>query len=118
MRRLRGAGVAGALVAAALLVAGCSQVSALAPVGGDRVTEVRYAANDLLVEAGTDVMTAPVCTMASDKAVTCDGETFDHAKIHVESTAADQTTMTLTVGTTTLYNGSIQSVLDTAMSTP
>ena len=68
MRRLRSAAVAGAFVAAALLVAGCSQVSALAPVGGDRVTEVRYAANDQLLKAGTDVMTAPVCTMATDKA--------------------------------------------------
>jgi hypothetical protein len=101
----------------ALLLAGCSQVSALAPVGGDRVTEVRYAANDLLVTAGVDVMTAPVCTMASDKAVTCTGETFDHRAIHVESAAADQERMKVTVGATTLYSGDIQSVLDKAMST-
>ena len=65
-----------ALAAAALLLAGCSQVAALAPVGGDRVTGVRYAANDLLVSNGIDVMTAPVCVMATDKGVTCQGTTL------------------------------------------
>jgi hypothetical protein len=110
--------IAVAVLGGALLLTGCSQVDALAPVGGGRVTDVRYAANDLLVASKVDVMTAPVCTMATDKAVTCTGETFDHQAIHVESTAADQARMTVTVGTTTLYSGDIQTVLDKAMSTP
>ncbi|MFN8149173.1 MAG: hypothetical protein U0R76_17125 [Candidatus Nanopelagicales bacterium] len=104
-----------ALAAAALLLAGCSQVAALAPVGGDRVTGVRYAANDLLVSNGIDVMTAPVCVMATDKGVTCQGTTLDGQDIRVVSTAADQARMVLTVGTRTVYDGDIQAVLDKAM---
>jgi hypothetical protein len=107
-----------AAIGGAVLLAGCSQVDALAPVGGGRVTDVRYAANDLLTKANVDVMTAPVCTMAKDRAVTCTGETFDHLAIRVESSAADQAHMLLTVGPTTLYSGEIQTVLDQAMSTP
>ena len=40
-----------ALAAAALLLAGCSQVAALAPVGGDRVTGGRLLRVDLILEA-------------------------------------------------------------------
>ena len=69
------------------------------------MTEVRYAANDLLLQNGVDVMTAPVCSMASDKSVTCEGETLDHKKIAVESTAADQSSLTVTVDGTLLATG-------------
>lgn len=102
-------------VAAVCLVSGCSQVSALAPVGGDRVTGVRYAANDLLVDAGIEVLTAPVCVQASDKGVTCEGTTRDAQPIRVVSRADDQARMTLTVGDRTLYDGDIQTVLEEAM---
>lgn len=105
----------GVVLGAVVLLAGCSQVSALAPVGGDRVTEVRYAANDLLLQNGVDVMTAPVCSMASDKSVTCEGETLDHKKIAVESTAADQSSLTVTVDGTLLATADIASVLEKAM---
>ena len=104
-----------ALLAGALLLAGCSQVAALAPVGGARVSGVRYAANDLLVDAGIDVMTAPVCVQATDKGVTCAGETMDGQDITVVSTAADQARMVLKVGSRTVYDGDIQTVLEKAM---
>lgn len=100
---------------ATLLLAGCSQVAALAPVGGDREAGVRYAAIDLLLDAGIEVMTAPVCDQASDKAVTCAGTTLDGQDIRVVSPADDQARMVLTVGTRTVYDGEIQSVLDEAM---
>lgn len=103
------------VVAAICLVSGCSQVSALAPVGGDRVTGVRYAANDLLVDAGIEVLTAPVCVQATDKAVTCEGTTRDAQPIRVVSRADDQARMTVTVGDRTLYDGDIQTVLEKAM---
>ena len=99
----------------ALLLAGCSQVSALAPVGGDRVSGVRYAANDLLLDEGIDVMTAPVCVQAADKAVACEGKTLDGQPIRVVSAAEDQARMVLTVGDRTLYDGDIQAVLEEAM---
>ncbi len=113
MRRVRG----GVLLGTVLLLAGCSQVSALAPVGGDRVTEVRYAANDLLLQNRVDVMTAPVCTMASDKSVTCEGETLDHQRIAVESTASDQSSLTVTVDGKLLATADIATVLEKAMQT-
>ncbi len=103
------------LAASALLLAGCSQVAALAPVGGDRESGVRYAANDLLLDAGIEILTAPVCVQAADKAVTCQGRTSDGQDIKVVSTAADQARMVLTVGSRTLYDGEIQAVLDKAM---
>lgn len=103
------------VAASALLLVGCSQVSALAPVGGDRVSSVRYAANDLLVDAGIDVMTAPVCVQAADKGVTCQGATMDGQDIRVVSTASDQARMVLRVGSRTLYDGDIQTVLEKAM---
>ncbi len=103
------------LAASAALLAGCSQVAALAPVGGDRESGVRYAANDLLLDAGIEIMTAPVCHQAADKAVTCEGRTADGQDIRVVSTAADQARMVLTVGSRTLYDGDIQTVLDKAM---
>lgn len=110
----RRAGLAGAAIAA-LLLAGCSQVAAIAPVGGSHLAEVRFAANDLLVREGVDVLTAPVCTQPDDAAVHCEGETLDGEAIVVDSPADDPTSMTVVVGAATLYGGSIQDVLEQAM---
>jgi hypothetical protein len=100
---------------AALALAACSQVAAIAPVGGARVADVRYAANDVLVAAGVAILTAPVCTEAGDHGVTCEGSTIEGATIEVTSTAADPSALTVTVGGTTLYSGDIESVLEKAM---
>ncbi len=102
----------GGLAAAAL--AGCSQISALAPVGGDHLATVRYAAIDVLLEAQVEILTAPVCESATDGASTCTGETVDGEAITVNSTAADPTSLAVQVGTKVLYSGSIQDVLDDA----
>ncbi|MET2010381.1 hypothetical protein ABXJ56_02425 [Microbacterium chocolatum] len=95
-----------------LALAGCSQVAAIAPVGGDRLAEVRYAANDVLLEEGIDILTAPVCTSPDEIAVTCEGETMDGEVIRVESTAEAQDDVVVTVGDRTLYDGSLLDVLD------
>lgn len=95
-----------------LALAGCSQVAAIAPVGGDRLAEVRYAANDVLLEEGIDILTAPVCTSPDEIAVTCEGETMDGEVIRVESTADAQDDVVVTVGDRTLYDGSLLDVLD------
>jgi hypothetical protein len=103
-------------LAAMVALAGCSQVAAIAPVGGERMATVRYAAIDVLVAAGAAVETAPVCTEdQSDQSVTCTGATVDGAAIGVTSTGADPTVLTVTVGSTTLYSGDIQSALEKAM---
>ena len=59
-----------ALVVAAAALTGCSQVAALAPVGGDHLTMVRFAAIDVLVDEGIDVLTAPVCSAEPGGATT------------------------------------------------
>lgn len=99
-----GLGLLGAL-------AGCSQVAALAPVGGDRLAEVRVATNDVLVDRAVPVLTAPVCSAAGD-AVTCTGTTVDQQPITATSTDPD--TLVVTVGPTTLFTGSVQDVLTSA----
>jgi hypothetical protein len=98
---------------AAALLAGCSQTAALAPVGGDRLTEVRFAANDVLLQNGVQILTAPVCTASGD-AVSCAGSTMDSQPIAVSSAASDQGDLTVTVGGRVLYQGSLQGVLDAA----
>lgn len=95
-------------------LAGCSQVAALAPVGGDRVSSVRYAVADLLVAADVDVLTAPVCSSAGDD-VTCTGETADGARIEASAPAMDQDSLKVSIGDRVLYDGSLQKVLDDAL---
>lgn len=97
---------------ALLAVAGCSQAAALAPVGGNRVTDVRFAAGDVLVRQHVELLVAPVCTMAADRAVTCTGTALDGRPITVVSPAADQASMQVSIGTETLYSGGVQEVLD------
>ena len=105
-----------ALGAATLALAGCSQIAAIAPVGGSREAEVRYAAIDVLLERGVEVGTAPVCAMVDDDAViSCAGETLDGAPILVESPADAPDTFVLTVDGETLYDGPTADVLEAAM---
>ena len=105
---------AGALVLAALLLAGCSQTAALAPVGGNRLSEVRFAANDVLVAQSIQILTAPVCTAsgADDATISCTGETTDQQTITVTSKATDQKNMDVTVGSRSIYHGSVMDVLN------
>jgi len=100
---------------AVLALSGCSQISAIAPVGGDRVSEVRYAALDVLAQNEIDVLTVPTCEMADDREVTCTGSTLDGGTIDVVSTADDQTVLTVTVDGETLFTGDIQSLLEAAL---
>lgn len=90
---------------------GCSQVEALAPVSGKRTTEVRFAANDVLLGQHVLILTAPVC-VTTRGTIECDGTTFDDEKITVTSEARDPANMNVTVGSRTIYQGSWQDVLD------
>jgi hypothetical protein len=104
-------GVGGML---ALLLAGCSQVAAIAPVGGDHLAEVRYAAIDVLLAEDVELLTAPDCAQAASGEVTCTGQTLDGAQISVVSPADDQTVLTVSVGDRELYSGSIMKLIDEA----
>lgn len=108
--------VALALACAALiapLLGGCSQVAALAPVGGNRVAEVRYGAIDVLLGDGIEPLEAPVCA-ASGETITCEGTTTAGETIAVVSSTGADALLEVKVGTRVLYSGSLQTVLDEA----
>ena len=105
---------ASVLAASMMAVAGCSQVEALAPVGGNHMTEIRYAAIDILLAKNIDVLVAPVCEQ-SGEAVSCTGETADGEVITVTSPADATDTVTGTVGSDTIYDGKYWDILDDAV---
>ncbi|MFD1814333.1 hypothetical protein [Rhodococcus gannanensis] len=100
--------------AVAVAVSGCSQIDALAPVGGNAQAEVRFAAIDVLVGAGVEILVAPVCVGASGGDLTCTGETVSGEVISVHSPADSDDMLTVTVGSDVLYSGSVTAVLDAA----
>lgn len=103
----------GAAAVALAGVSGCaSQVSALAPIGGDDVTAVRNAAIDVVTGHNLLVKDAPRCTQVDDR-FSCVGSITDGSPILVDA-PADGSTMTVTVGATVLYSGSVWDVLDAA----
>lgn len=105
-----------AVVGAALTlagVAGCSQISALAPVGGDTITTLRIAADDVLLSNDVDILIAPKCK-EDGAAYRCEGTTVDGQPITVTSPAGKPRTMTVTVGSTVLYDGDVSSVVEKA----
>lgn len=101
------------LVAVLLLTAGCSQAAALAPVGGNRLTEARFAGNDVLVSHGVALLVAPVCTQTAAD-VTCQGSTVDGAVVLIRSTGDAPDRITVSVAGQVLYDGAVQDVLDAA----
>lgn len=106
-------GLAAAALAAGAL-AGCSQAAALAPVGGNRMTEVRYATIDVLLDHDVAIATAPVCERASDGAVSCHGTTAAGEDIASAAPAGTTVNLTVRVGAQTLYDGPMWTVLDRA----
>jgi hypothetical protein len=105
------------LAVAALLLAltGCaSQISGLAPVGGDDITGVRIAAIDVLLQNGVAIKSAPICREV-DKGYACTGTTVDGKAIEVTADDdADDPAMVVTVDGKVIYRGSMMSKLDEA----
>lgn len=102
-----------AVIALAAGLAGCSQVAALAPVGGDALSEVRFAAIDVLLQKGVAVGQAPDC-VATAAAIECSGTTVEGAAINVSSQRGADATLEVSVGGTSLFSGRLQDVLDAA----
>lgn len=111
-RRLLPTAFAAVFVVGAL--AGCSQIDGLAPVGGDSLTGVKFAATDVLLERKFGILEAPVCTQTGTT-VSCVGSLTDGAVINVQADiAAKPHTMTVTVGGSVVYDGEVQKILDEA----
>lgn len=103
------------IVCAAGVLAGCSQIAALAPVGGNGLAEVRFGAIDVLQQKDVAIMKAPVC--AQDRGgpeVTCAGTTVDGRSIGVTSSIAADAQLVVTVGGETIFSGALAAVLDEA----
>ena len=102
------------MVAATLALAGCSQIAALAPVGGDDVAMVRFATIDVLVAEGVEILDAPTCELEGS-AITCSGTIVGGDTISTVSSSADDATIVITVGSQTLYDGSLTDLLASYM---
>ena len=102
-----------ALPLAALALAGCSQMAALTPVGGDIITGTRIATNDVLIAQGVKVLVAPVCTTVPE-GFTCTGSTVDGQEIVAKAGPTAPQALTITVGGTQIFQGTVQDVLQKA----
>jgi hypothetical protein len=100
----------GGVALVGLAVTGCSQVAALAPVGGDRVTTVKVAANDLLLAQGVAIKVAPVCETGETE-YDCTGSTMSGDTITVTAPLKGDLTMVLKVGDRTLHDGPVDPVI-------
>ncbi|WP_378143803.1 hypothetical protein ACFJGV_10245 [Cnuibacter sp. UC19_7] len=103
------------VVLLALAATGCSQVAAIAPVGGGREAEARFGVDDVLIAEHVDVLTAPVCETDPQGAIRCAGTTTEDAEIVGVVPPGDPAQLSVTVGGETVYSGSLQSVLDDAV---
>ena len=110
MRRFLGA----LALASTLALGGCSQVAAIAPVGGNHLTEVRFATIDVLQQKGIALEEVPTCARASDGAISCTGTTADGAAVTATSPADDPDSFTVTVGSGPVFTGSVSAVIDQA----
>ena len=98
------------LAVAALALAGCSQMAALTPVGGDKITAARIATNDVLVAQGIKILVAPVCTTVPE-GFTCTGTTVDGQEIVANAGPTPPQALTITVGGSPIFQGTVQDVL-------
>ena len=110
---MRRVGAMAALLAVVAL-SGCSQVAAIAPVGGNHLTEVRFATIDVLQQKGIALEQVPICTRASDGAISCEGTTVDGAAVSAASPADDPDSFTVSVASETVFSGSVSAVIDQA----
>ncbi len=105
-----------AIALVALALAGCSQTAALAPVGGDRLAEVRFAAIDELLRQHVEILVAPVCTASGpdDEDIDCAGSTIDGRSIAASSHHEHLDLLVVTVDGKVIYDRSLQDVLTSA----
>lgn len=101
------------LLAVAAL-AGCSQIAAIAPVGGNHLTEVRFATIDVLQEQGIALRDVPTCSRGDDGSVACAGTTSAGEDVAASSPGSDPDRVTVTVSSRVIFDGSVREVIDRA----
>ena len=103
-----------AVALATLALGGCSQISALTPVGGTAITSVRNATYEVLVDQQVAILVAPQCE-PSDSGFTCTGSTLEGQAIIAVAEGTDPYPMTITVGDAVIFEGNAQDVLEAAV---
>ena len=98
----------------AVTLTGCSQIDALAPVGGAAVTTVRNATYDVLVDADVEILVAPQCSAVAS-GFRCEGSTVDGAQIIAEATPDAPYELKVSVGEELLFDGTAEEVLQIAV---
>lgn len=99
---------------AALALAGCSQITALAPVSGGPQSTVEVAIGNLLTEQKVEVLVLPQCVKEAAE-FRCTGSTVDGSVILGIAQAKAPYPLTVTIGDTELYSGDAQALIDAAM---
>ncbi|MFT4210632.1 MAG: hypothetical protein QM626_02065 [Microbacterium sp.] len=100
-------------VALPLLLAGCSQVAALAPVGGDAEAAARIATIDVLLAQGVELGEAPQCA-STDETIRCTGTTADGEQIEAQATTAADSPLEVSIAGTTVFTGTVADVIGEA----
>lgn len=95
-------------------LAGCSQIAAIAPVGGNHLTEVRFATIDVLLQRGVVLEDVPTCTRGDDGTVACAGTTIEGEAVASTSPASDPDSFTVAVSSEVVFTGSVSAVIDAA----
>ncbi len=98
----------------AVTLASCSQIDALAPVGGAAITTVRNATYDVLIEEGIEILVAPQCSAIS-AGFTCEGTTIDGIPIIAEAGPDAPYELTILVGEEVIFEGNASDVLQAAV---
>lgn len=102
------------LAVGALLLAGCSQMSALAESTATSFMAASATATDVLLANNVAILEKPVCGYAGSSITnyTCAGKTVSGEAIEVSITSAGtpQANMEIKVGSSQIYNGSYHSV--------
>lgn len=97
-----------------VLLAGCSQIDSLTPVGGAAVTSVRNATNDVLVDRQVPILVAPVCTEVAS-GFTCTGSTTDGREILTKAGGTSPYELTISIGGEVIFTGTATDVLEAAV---
>ncbi len=106
----------GVMTLAAGAMAACAvttQIDSLKPVAGDAVAALSSAADGVLISEGVEILVAPVCEF-SDESYDCVGTTLSGETITVIGPGSDPETMKIVVGDKSVYDGSIEAVLQKA----
>jgi hypothetical protein len=104
---------AAAVVAAAPVFVGCSQMASLTPVAGDVVAGVGFATKDVLLKQGVVMKVVPVCSGKTPE-FTCNGETLDGKKIVSTTSGTDADDLKVSVGGNQIFEGSVKAVITKA----